>query len=71
MAYEIVFLSLTAPIMLNSFITRAIFDASNCSISRGENEGRVVVASTASEYPLADFVFRGTPAPKHENCLLG
>ena len=41
MAYEIVFLSLTAPIMLNSFITRAIFDASNCSISRGKNEGRV------------------------------
>lgn len=40
MAYEIVFLSLTAPIMLNSFITRAIFDASNCSISRGENEGK-------------------------------
>ena len=37
----------------------------------GENEGRVTIASTASEYPLADFRFRGTPAPKHENCLLG
>ena len=37
----------------------------------GEYEGRVTVASTASEYPLADFRFRGTPAPKHENCLLG
>ena len=31
----------------------------------------IAIASTASEYPLADFRFRGTPAPKHENCLLG
>lgn len=37
----------------------------------GKYEGRVAIASTASEYPLADFRFRGTPAPKHENCLLG
>ena len=42
-----------------------------CSISRGEYEDRVTIASTASEYPLADFRFRGTPAPKHKNCLLG
>ncbi|OUO28230.1 hypothetical protein B5F86_08300 [Lachnoclostridium sp. An298] len=34
-------------------------------------EGRDTIASTASEYPLADFRFRGTPAPKHKNCLLG
>ena len=31
----------------------------------------IAIASTASEYPLADFRFRGTPAPKHKNCLLG
>ena len=37
----------------------------------GEYKDRVTVASTASEYPLADFRFRGTPAPKHKNCLLG
>lgn len=33
----------------------AICFLENCSISRGENERRVAVASTASEYPLADF----------------
>ena len=53
------------------YFPSAIWDHKNCSIDRGENEGRVVVASTASEYPLANFRFRGTPAPKHKNCLLG
>ena len=37
----------------------------------GEYEGRVTIASTASEYPLADFRFREPLAPKHKNCLLG
>ena len=40
----------------NSIHLFAIFKPPNCSISRGENEGRVTVASTASEYPLADFL---------------
>ena len=35
----------------------AIFKPPNCSISREKNEGRVTIASTASEYPLANFRF--------------
>ena len=29
----------------------------------GEYEGRVTIASTASEYPLANFLFKGDPCP--------
>ena len=35
-------------------ITAKVFDKI-CSIDRGRNERKVTVASTASEYPLADF----------------
>lgn len=37
----------------------------------GEIEGRVSIASTASEYPLAIFGFREPSPPKPEKCLLG
>ena len=36
----------------------------------GEIEGRVTIASTASEYPLAIFGFSG-PLPENEKYLLG
>ena len=36
----------------------------------GEIEGRVSIASTASEYPLAIFGISG-PLPENEKCLLG
>ena len=53
------------------YFPSAIWKHKNCSISEGEYEDRVTIASTASEYPLAIFGFREPPAPKHENCLLG
>ena len=42
-------------ILMTTFHIKAKFSCRNCSIDRGENEGKVTVASTASEYPLADF----------------
>ena len=37
----------------------------------GEIEGRVSIASTASEYPLAIFSDFSGPLPENEKCLLG